>query len=322
MKVLVIADRDLDGSGSAAIINLYHKVTGDTPVTVQFPMRNNLNAQFKDANAVKKLAIDYDLIYLCDTGVDSSEGIRNLTRILGPKLIYFDHHQTNYEGTKANADNFLGYHVIEGDRCTAKIAFDVLLESLSPPSSCDEQLEFKEAAEFAMLVNDLDMWIRNYERSSELGDIVAVLGPDHAYLEFEECVTNAYHNSEIMQEAIETARMRKFKSLQLAKETLVKHKGYKAPLYTAICRGYGSEVSHKLVHDEGLIVLYDTTSGTMSLRRGDTVNTKDSDVNCLDFANLFGGGGHPFAAGFPAEKVLKQMSQVMGQYMIKEWKNE
>lgn len=314
---MIIADRDLDGAGSAAIIELYHKITDKAIVSVLFPDRTKLNAQFKDTKAVKNWAAMYDLIYLCDTGLDNPEGNRNLGRILGPKTIYFDHHQTNHERSCAYAYNFLGYHVVEGDRCTAKIAYDTLLQSLDPAK--EEYQIFEGAAEFAMLVNDLDMWIRKYGRSTDLGDVVAVLGPDHAFMELGKCVTNAYYNSDVMYEAIETASMRKFKSLQLAKETLVKHQGYKAPLYTAVCCGYSSEVSHQLVHSGGLIILYDTISGTMSIRRGDSAA---EDVSCLDFAMLFKGGGHPYAAGCPAEKVLKQMSQTMGQYMIKEWCND
>ncbi len=317
MRVLVIADTDLDGAGSAAIIDLYHKITGNTPVSVYFPNRIKLNAQFKNDKVVKKWAIDYDLIYLCDTGLEGPEGNRNLGKILGPKTIYFDHHQTNYEGSKIYADNFLGYHVIEGDRCTAKIAYDVLLKSLSPGS--EDYQRFEEAAEFAMLINDLDLWILEHGRSTDLGDVVSVIGPDHAFMELGKCVTDPYHNSDIMYEAIETARSRKFKSLQLARETLIKHKGYKAPLYTGVCRGYASEVSHKLVHNKGLIILYDINNGFMRVRRG---NHAAENISCLDFATMFGGGGHPFAAGFPASKILKQMSQTMGQYMIKEWKNE
>jgi oligoribonuclease NrnB/cAMP/cGMP phosphodiesterase (DHH superfamily) len=316
MRVLVIADTDLDGVGSAALIDLYYNIIGGATVEAYFPNRNRLNEQFGDDRIVKKWAVEYDLVYLCDTGLDDPDSYRNLGRILGPKTTYFDHHQSNHEKSEVYAGNFLGYHVMEGDRCTAKIVYDTILASGSLlKGECER---FKEAEEFVTLVNDLDFWLLEYSRSLELGDVVAVLGPDRAFMELKECVTNAYHNSPVMQEAIETARMRKSKSFRLAKETLVKHEGYKVPLYTAMCRGHASEVSHHLVHSRGLIILYDTVSGTMCARRG----TKAAgDANCLDFAGLFGGGGHPFAAGFPAERILKQMSRTMGQYMIEEWNN-
>ena len=260
MHILIIADTDLDGAGTAAIINWYHKCKDGALVSTEFPNRKKLNRWFEDTKTVKRWAAEYDLIYLCDTGLDTLQGNKNLGRILGPKALYFDHHQTNYERSKKYADNFLKYHVEEGDRCTAKIAYDVLLDTFGLNS--ESYKKFKTAGEFATLVNDFDLWIRDYNRSVELADVVAVLGPDHAFWEFIVCVDNAYYNSEVMEKAIETARMRKFKSLQLAKSTLIYHSGYKVPIQTAISSGYGTEVGSQLVDPRGIIILYDTISNT------------------------------------------------------------
>ena len=334
--VLIIGDTDVDGTGAATIIRWYYQSKYLFPqlrpkIKVWFPERTVLNERFADATWVRSVAHDNDLIYLCDTGLNIEEGNKNLGEILAPKTIYFDHHQTNYDHQEQYAKNYKGFYVKEGARCTAKIAFDTLLKEFDVPHSflaTRRYRRFVKIKEFAQLVNDIDMWIRKYARSTELADVVNALGPDKAHEEFNKVCLTPGTNTETMKEALATVRHHKVASLKLGQSTLVKHKNYKVPFYTAIINGYQSEVASDLVHPRGMIACYNLDTNTISFRIGSEYSgmkySRNNTISCLDFAELFGGGGHPQAAGIsPSEaaKILKVMSKEMGRFLLEEEKN-
>ncbi len=334
--VLIIGDTDVDGTGAAAIIRWYYQSKYLFPqlrpkIKVWFPERTVLNERFADATWVRSVAHDNDLIYLCDTGLNTEEGNKNLGEILAPKTIYFDHHQTNFDRQEQYIKNYKGFYVKEGARCTAKIAFDTLLKEFDVPQSflaTRRYRKFVKIKEFAQLVNDIDMWIRKYARSTELADVVNALGPDRAYEEFTKICLTPGINTEVTKDAIAAVRHRKEASLKLGKSTLVKHKNYKVPFYTAIINGFQSEVGSELVHPRGMIACYNLDANAISFRIGSDYSgmkySRNTTISCLDFAELFGGGGHPQAAGIsPSEatKVLKVMSKEMGRFLLEEEKN-
>lgn len=335
MQVLIIADTDVDGAGSAAIIRWYYQskyLFRRPKIKVWFPDRTVLNERFADEAWVRGVARDNDLIYLCDTGLNSEEGNKNLGEMLAPQTIYFDHHQTNYDRQEKYIKNFKGFHVKEGARCTAKIVFDTFLKEFDVPHSflaTRRYRKFVKIKEFAHLVNDIDMWIRKYPRSTVLNDVVTALGPQRAYEEFIKICLVPGTNTEVMKDAITRVRYKKEASLELGKVTLVKHRNYKAPFYTAIIDGFQSEVAAELVHPKGMIAAYNVDTRCISFRIGSEYSgmkyNRNTKLNCLDFAELFGGGGHPQAAGMsPSEttQVLKLMSREMGRFLLEEEKND
>ena len=334
--VLIIGDTDVDGTGAATIIRWYYQSKYLFPqlrpkIKVWFPDRTVLNERFADATWVRSVAHDSDLIYLCDTGLNIEEGNKNLGEILASKTIYFDHHQTNFDRQEQYIKNYKGFYVKEGARCTAKIAFDTLLKEFDVPHSflaTRRYRKFVKIKEFAQLVNDIDMWIRKYARSTELADVVSALGPNKAHEEFNKVCLTPGINTEAMKEALATVRHHKEASLKLGQSTLVKHKNYKVPFYTAIINGYQSEVASDLVHPRGMIACYNLDTNTISFRIGSEYSgmkySRNTKISCLDFAELFGGGGHPQAAGIsPSEaaKILKVMSKEMGRFLLEEEKN-
>jgi oligoribonuclease NrnB/cAMP/cGMP phosphodiesterase (DHH superfamily) len=335
VKILVIADTDIDGAGTATIIRWYYQskyLLLRPKITVMFPEREVLNEKFADETWVRGLVHDYDIVYLCDTGLNTNEGNKNLGEILAPMTIYLDHHQTNYDRQEKYIKNFKGFHVKEGARCSAKIAFDTFLKEFDVPQSflaTRRYRKFVKIKEFAQLINDFDMWIRKYPRSTVLNDIVAAMGPQRAYEEFVKICLTPGVNTEVMKDAITRVRYKKLASLELGKATLVKHRNYKVPFYTAIIAGFKSEVGSALVHPKGMVAVFDIESRTVSFRIGSEYSgmkySRNTALNCLDFAELFGGGGHPQAAGIPsgeAVKVLKNMSREMGRFLLEEEKNE
>ena len=337
MGILIIGDTDIDGTGAATIIRWYYQSKYLFPqlrpkIKVWFPERTVLNERFADATWVRSVFHDNDLIYLCDTGPNSEEGNRNLGEILAPKTIYFDHHQTNYDRQEQYIKNYKGFYVKEGARCTAKIAFDTLLKEFDVPHSflaTRRYRKFVKIKEFAQLVNDIDMWIRKYPRSTELADVVNALGPIRAHEEFNKICLTPGSNTEPMKDAIDRVRYKKVASLELGRATLVKHRNYKVPFYTAIINDFQSEVASELVHPKGMIACYNVNANTISFRIGSDYSgmkySRNTKISCLDFAELFGGGGHPQAAGIsPSEaaKILKVMSKEMGRFLLEEEKND
>lgn len=334
MDILIIADTDIDGTGAATIIRWYYQskhLFWRPKIKVWFPDRTVLNERFADETWVRGAAHDNDLIYLCDTGPNSEEGNRFLGEILAPQTIYFDHHQTNYDRQEPYIKNYKGFFVKEGARCTAKIAFDTFLKEFDVPHSfiaTRRYRKFVKIKEFAQLVNDIDMWIRKYPRSTELNDVVDALGPYKAHEEFNKICLAPGTNTETMREGITQVRYKKEASLALGKATLVKHRSYKVPFYTAVIDGFQSEVASELVHPRGMIACFNIDTKAISFRIGSEYSgmkyNRNTKINCLDFAELFGGGGHPQAAGISpteATNILKVLSRELGRYLLEEEKN-
>lgn len=336
MKIMIIGDTDIDGTGAATIIKWYHECKNvrilQPKIDVYFPNRTELNTKFDDEGWVKSIHAKYDLIYLCDTGLESKEGNKNLGTILAPKTIYFDHHESNFKRQEQYIKNFKGFYVKEGARCTAKIAYDVLLKEFEDPGSIwmtRKWRNFQKIKEFAHLVNDIDMWVRKYPRSTQLADVVTELGPYEAHDEFLEIALSPIQDTPVTLAAWEKAEHTKSVSRELGEATLVKHRNYKVPFYTAIINGYQSEVASNLVHPKGMIAVFNLVTKAVSFRVGSEFSgmkySRNKNLNCLDFAELFGGGGHPMAAGISPEAtkgILKEMARSMGQFLLEEEKNE
>ena len=339
MKVFVIADTDLDGTGAATIITKYHrlfsnrslvppfKVQQRDTVEVYFPDRVELNKKFEDKAWVESVFNTYDLIYLCDTGLNSPEGNQNLGEILAPKVVYFDHHATNLARQEQYIDNYKGFHIEEGPSCTAKIAFDTLYAQLQEEDE-SKSLEFRKLKKFSLLVNDLDMWYRQMIRSTELADYEAIVGPDVGYVTFLQICENPDANTPDMKQVLERVAKEKARSLALAQATLVKHKGYKTPFHTCIVDDWASWVAGEICPKTGMIAMFDISRKSLSFRVGPKyVGTEwhranEPKPNCLEFAEPLGGGGHPQAAGVStgeASPIFKQLSERLGEILLENY---
>lgn len=338
MRVLIIADTDLDGTGAAAIITKYHqlfnsrsklppfKIQERDNLEVYFPDRVELNKQFEDTEWTDKIWDTYDLIYLCDTGLNSDKGNENLGRIAS-KVIYFDHHEANLQRQEQYKDRYKGFHVEEGPSCTAKIAYDTLYSELKN-SDPEKAEKFRSLKKFSLLVNDLDMWYRRMIRSTELADYEAIVGPLRGYEAWLEIAENPDKNASDMAEVLETVKKQKERSLALARATLVKHKGYKTPFHTCIVDDWASWVNGEIGPKTGMLVMFDISRKSLSFRVGSKYvgtewhDAKEPKPNCLDFAQPLGGGGHPQAAGVSqgeSSPIFKQLSRRLGEILLEDY---
>lgn len=338
MRILVIADTDLDGTGAAAIITKYHEIMAfrskmppfklqkDT-VEVYFPSRETLNKEFEDKKWAQHVHDKYDLIYLCDTGLNSAVGNKNLGEILAPKTIYFDHHETNRTRQERYIDNYKGFYVEEGPSCTAKIAYDVLYAGLmgSDPARAEQ---FQKLKKFSLLVNDYDYFYRKMPRSTELADYEVMVGPEKGYVVLLQIVEDPDRNVEDMEEVLQQVAKEKRRSLAIAQATLVKHKGYKTPFHTCLVDDWSSWVAGEICPKSGLLAMFDLKRRTLSFRVGANYTgtawhrAKGKKPDCLDFAEPLGGGGHPQAAGVStgeASPIFKQLSQRLGEILLEDY---
>jgi len=332
MKVLVIADTDLDGSGAATIVTKFHEILSEGADTLKvfFPDRQYLNEVFQDLSWVRKIFDVYDKIYLCDTGVNTQEGNKNLGNILAPKVVYFDHHATNYDNQKEYQHRYAGFYVKEGPDCTAKIAFDVLHNKLLEVDA-DKANDFYRLENFALMVNDIDMWYRKIPRSSELSDYVAYVGPLDAYETFQEICYIPDENTPHMDEVLKKVEEEKKRSLELAKATLVEHQGYKAPFFSCLVDDWASWVSGEICPRDGLLSMFDLSRKSLGFRTGSDFvgvkwhEAKGTKPDCLDFAEPLGGGGHPQAAGVSTREafpILNKLSQRLGEVLLEDYNEQ
>jgi len=341
MRVLIIADTDLDGTGAAAIITKYHELNTTRslmpPFKVQadeirtyFPERGDLNKNFEDEDWVRFIVKEHDLIYLCDTGLNSEKGNKNLGEIAAPKTIYFDHHASNLERQRPYIENFKEFHVEEGPRCTAKIAYDTLYARLYK-NNPKKASEFRELQKFALFVNDVDLAYWECPRALELADFVTIVGPKEAYIELLTVCTDPDSSTPFIDQMLKVVQDQKERSLHLAKATLVKHKGYKTPFYTCLVDDWASWVSTQIVAKTGMIAMFDVRRKSLSFRvsrryAGEAWHkTKGKKPNCLDFAEVLGGGGHPQAAGVSSEEaspIFRELSKRLGELLLEVHKND
>lgn len=337
MRILVIADSDLDGTGSATIVTKYHELFTERSwksffrskprdtVYASFPDRLWLNTKFEDPVWVRKCVEYYDLIYICDIGVSTEKANKNLGQIMAPKVVYFDHHSTTLDKQSSYIDNYKSFNVIEGSRCSANIAYDILHEQLIELNREDLVGRFKKLYSFSFLVNDLDMWHRTVKRSTELGDYVASVGARPAYETLLSVCEAPYKNIGNMSDTLQKVASQKEHSLSLAKATLVKHKGYKTPFHTCIVNDWASWVAGELCPKTGMLGMFDVKKASLSFRVGPNYigdlwhSAKEPKPNCLDFAERLGGGGHPQAAGAGIGCLapsLKHFSSQVGELLL------
>lgn len=339
MKILIIADTDLDGTGAAAIITKYHQLftrrSKLPPFRLQyldeietyFPDRVELNKKFEDTAWTDNIWYTYDLIYLCDTGLNTDKGNENLGKIAS-KVVYFDHHETNLERQRPYIDRYHGFYVEEGGRCTSKMAYDVLLGILLGSAFPEKVKQFQKLQKFALLVNDHDLFYRNIARSADLADYEAVVGPEKGYEVFLQICENPDANIDDMAEVLEEVAKEKRRSLSLARATLVKHKGYKTPFHTCFVDDWASWVSGEICPKTGMLAMFDLSRKSLSFRVGpkfigtEWQRSTEPKPNCLHFAEPLGGGGHPQAAGVStgeASPVFKQLSRRLGEILLEDY---
>ena len=344
MRILVMADSDLDGVGTAAMIKWYYNNCSAwyrprAMVEVMFPTRSGFNGIFWSRDRVRRLSSGFDFVFICDLGLDSSQANQILAEELASKTIYIDHHPTTDVHQSQYKERYFMYAVeAEGGHCTAEIAYCLLVNSpAAQPDgpffrlSTSKRTQFTQLHAFATLVTDLDLWYRKLPRSMELGDFVETAGPHRAFAELMKILPDFEKNTPTMEKYLEQAETKKQNSKALGEATLVQHDGYKMPFSTCFVDDYASWVGSELVDSVGLIAMMDVKGKTLHFRVGPRFvgtawnKAKGTKPDSLDFAVPLGGGGHHQSAGVSEQEALpifKELSRRFGEVLLEEYNND
>lgn len=218
----------------------------------------------------------------------------------GVKIYWFDHHRTALKRYAAgNVDVPFADQVVSEEVAAARLVYEYLEKQLTAPNA-----EFTDFAPVIAMADDNDRWIHAIPGSHELALTIRAMGTEqdslegyHALLDIDAAATY----TPAMRAAYEKARGEIGASFELAEKSRVSILVPDSPytLVAAVCDGYTSEIADAWgkKSTQTVFALYDLKGEGISLRR-----SSDCDVDLSRLAQLFGGGGHPAAAGCrPAE---------------------
>lgn len=300
MKIKLFTHTDFDGIGCAII----GKIVFGENVDIEYCDYDDVNEKIKDFVEHQQY-LNYDFIYITDISVNTevSELIENeelCTFNLRDRFQLLDHHPTalelnKYEWCKVIVEE-------DGEKTSGtKLFYNYL--------SLDIEVNFNEwindnLFDFAEIVRKYDtyLWKTKYHdvHPKMWNDLLYIIGRDN----FIEQIVYKIRKSTIEFSDIDL-KLLLYKQLEIDKYIEEKSKtiiekdilGYKAGVVFA--ESYHSELGNKLAENNpqlDFIVLINPST-SISYR-----SVKDNINLGKDIASVFGGGGHPLAAGSPLDK--------------------
>lgn len=312
--VAAITDSDSDGYGSATIINsaykdedILHIESGHSGGTMDPVEAMNFLLEYSEQNS------NWDItdVYVTDIGFDGDEfqryaaGIKKLCN--KHDVHVYDHHNWDAEQLESLRETDADVDVRPDENvCTTDIAF----ENLSHMYSEDDYDLFEE---FAAVVRDHDIWLKDAPISSDISDF-SFWADDERFVD-----TTTRHGPYIMDdsdasELINSEREEKEQRISLAVENAEWYSMSKSDMYeytpysdgdgdggviVALAYGdvYASEVGNRLV--SGTHNAKHTADVAVIIQPWDKVSfrTTDKFPYSAKIASMLNGGGHNNAAG-------------------------
>lgn len=281
MKVKLFTHTDLDGIGCAIVGKHVF-----TDIDVTYCDYNNVNQIIGDY-LTKKNFLDYDITFITDISMDRVKAdVINYYYESGNKFVLLDHHATAEWLNKFEWATVKSLHQ-DGTKSSGT---SMLYHYLSQPqelSTFVEKVRRYDTWEWSTIYGDLE--------AKNLNDLFHLIGRERFIERF---LTN---QSIILTEAeqllLETEQ-NKIKAYIRMKEnnmTIIEIEGYKAGIVFA--EQYLSQLGNELAkkyNQLDFIAMINLGGKTVSFR-----GIKDHIDLGKDIARLFGGGGHPKAAGSP-----------------------
>lgn len=232
----------------------------------------------------------------------TDDHLRNLA-VHGVTLRWFDHHRTALKRYAAGEINVpFTAQVVSEAVSAARLVYEHLEQQLA--AAGQRNPNFAAFTPVVALADDNDRWLHALPGSRELALTIRAMGADpdslegyHALLNIDAAVTY----TPAMRAAYEKARREIQASFDLAGKSRVSMPipGTPYTLVATICEGHPSEIGDAWGKNatQTVFAFYDQKGEGVSLRR-----SPDCEVDLSHLAQLFGGGGHPAAAGCrPAE---------------------
>lgn len=291
--VVVIADRDADGLGCAALIrDAYDDVTpptiDPTKSTDEIDLPEGRVTLFPTAPhgltdaqlRVLQYASEDVTVYLCDLCPDRETDLEPLSALVehASDVHWFDHHQWNPEYAQRVRDTGVDLVIGESDEeCSTDVALRSLDESFDP--------RFEE---LATVTRDHDLWLREDSRSDDLADFAHWVAPE-IYV-----ATVRKHGADLpepVQAYIKEQRIEKDELIEKAVNRAELREIADITVGITYGRCSQNEVAEALREQGADAAVIVKPTGSASIRGTDTFK------RCHEVAAKVSGGGHPKAAG-------------------------
>lgn len=280
---------DLDGKGAASCVLRYlqqrdeaHRINKADYISVNY--KNSV----PDASFVEP----GETIYIVDYSfTEPTKGQLDGILKIASKVIWLDHHASSVEFLEAHPEynNVSNLDmVIDTTRSGALIAYQYLFP-------------YKEIPRYIILIDDYDRWVHRYKESMHF-KLAMDMQYDNPYdlvwyqlyhTEFYTVLDRLIDAGETIEEYCNGINKKDFKSMSYETEVF----GYKCIIMNK--RGNSTALAGALdKYPIGIIWSFDGTTYSYS------IYSTNKDIKCNKIAEMFGGGGHPGAAGFTSTRLL------------------
>ncbi|MEW8963234.1 DHH family phosphoesterase [Paraclostridium dentum] len=300
-KIKLFTHTDLDGVGCAILAKIA-SVINNIDIDIDFCDYNNINDKVND---FLKIINSYDKVFIIDISVN--EEVAEKLDKYNDKVVLLDHHKTADFLNKYKWAHVYETLVVDLEInvyikvCGAYLFLDYLITS-----NYLKNFEFLDIlTDFVEVIREYDVWewieIDNI-LAKQLNDLLYILGKERFIEEFTKQLLNGKFviNDklnfllELEQEKIDDYIENKNKNLIIRDI-----KGYNVGIVFA--ERYISELGSRLMelHPELDFVVIINIDKTISYR------TNKNNIDLGEFAKIYGGGGHPQAAGSPVSDEVK-----------------
>ena len=277
-KILVTHGHCSDGSAAGVIAKAI-----DENTQIHFGIHRKINEQIKGAaNSLEESGTLWITDICCDEDVliECQKILRKKNASMG----IYEHHQTrNWLQVLKPIDDFQLECIYDEDRCGSKIFYDALVKSN------DSLNKYKD---FIDVINDRDIWLNKDPRGEILVNLHDILGDQQFVERFLKNPSMTFTETEqILLDHTQKEKKNKINKLLNKIETKKDEFGFEYGVF------YGEAFSSDLLNEA--INRFDLEYAILI-----NLNTKNASIrsrgnlDCADFAQKRGGGGHRCAGGF------------------------
>lgn len=264
MQILHISHNDLDGLGCGVLIKKF--------------MPGNIKTVYLGYDDIDRYIEDnyhyYDKIIITDV----SPQYGTVEMLAGEKdVLIIDHHASS----DALKDFNFTYH--DTTKCATLLTYEYLLQ---------EGFQVEEYEEFALCINDVDMWFLKREDSLKMSVLFNLMGITRMEERFLSATYKGFTDTEKLLITLEEERRDNYIKKAMRNIETIKDKD--GLTFTVVfAESYASELGNYIISEDisDYVMLINAQSKKISLR-----SRKDVDIRHIAERN--GGGGHKNAAAF------------------------
>ena len=264
MQILHITHNDLDGLGCGVLIKKF--LPGQ--ITTAYLGYDDI-ASFIEENFHK-----YDKIIITDV----SPSYKMVEMLAGETdVVIIDHHASTEKLKK------FSFTVHDTSVCATLLTFYWLQK---------QSYDVEPYREFALCVNDVDLWLLKRSDSLQMSVLFNLLGIDRMEKRFMNTPYTRFTETEELLIILEEERREGY--INRAMRNIYTNKDKRGYVFCAVfAESYASELGNRIIREgtADYVVLINAQSKRVSMR-----SRKEIDICCIAEAN--GGGGHKNAAGF------------------------